>query len=109
MSKRLHATLPLCVVHQMEAPQIIVDLDNVVIATSEVGDHIVQQAVHFASFCLHISTGIGKNLLDSINGRVLFVKHRPRESGTLRVKGEGEGVAADSRSHFVEGHIFQWT
>ena len=107
MGKHLHPALPLCVVHQVQAPQIIVDLDNVVIATSEVGDHIVQQAVHFASFCLHTSTGIGKNLLDSINGRVLIVEHRPRESGALCIKGEGERVAADSRSNYVESHIFQ--
>ena len=40
--KHLHSLIPLCVVHQVETPEIIVDLHDVVVATSEIWDDIVQ-------------------------------------------------------------------
>eukprot|EP00966_Prymnesium_polylepis_P224690 5196812-Prymnesium_polylepis.1 len=94
-------------VHQVDAPQKVVDLDDVLVGAVEEGDDVVQEAAHLRCLRLEVCGRLGQNGLDCSHGCRVVVVHGPRERGAVAVDGDVEGVAADTLAHLELARVLE--
>lgn len=83
-------------IHEVEGPEVVVDIDELLIGAAEVGDFVVELPVHFGGFGGEVGLGVLDDVAGGSEGGFLIVVHGPRDGGALGVAGEGEGVVLSS-------------
>ena len=96
------------VIHQMNRPEEVIDVDDVLIGATKVGDLVVEQIVHVVGLRMQLAVWIGEDGLCLGNRGGAVVVHGPDEGDAAGIAGHGERVFLLACAFGGIAVIFNW-